>query len=63
MKDKEMIQERFYTQSTPAKLFKKRFGMWAICHSLSNDFYEVFELEKNLIKCETKDPIAIFCDI
>jgi hypothetical protein len=24
---------------TSTKLFGKRFGMWAICHSLSNDFY------------------------
>jgi hypothetical protein len=31
---------------TPAKLFGKIFGMWPICHSLSNDFYEVSEWEK-----------------
>jgi len=34
--------------STPGKLFGKRFGIMIICHSFSNDFYEVFEREKSL---------------
>jgi hypothetical protein len=46
--------------STTARLFGKRFWMWAICHSLSSDFCGVSELEK---KFKQINPLAIFLDI
>jgi hypothetical protein len=33
---------------TPAKSFGKRFWIWTVFHSLSNNFYEVSEQEKTL---------------